>query len=241
MSNQVQHEYKILLLKSVFISNPNIVKMFRILQPAKLKLLLNMSSKFSHHRLAHTDIPPPDFSAYRRSNRKENTEETRKAFTYLITAGTTIGSTYGAKAIVQQFISSMNPSSDVLAIAKLEVDLSEIPEGKSVTFKWRGRPLFIRRRSEAEVSLVRSVPLSELRDPQRDEDRVVKPEWLILIGVCTHLGCVPIANAGDFGGYYCPCHGSHFDASGRIRKGPAPINLNIPEYNFINESTVVVG
>lgn len=196
-------------------------------------------------RLLHSDIPTPDFSAIRRKAPPKmpsrDSKDQGKLFTYLLTAVNTTAATYGAKTVVQQFISSMNPSLDVLAVAKLEVNLSEIPEGKSVTFKWRGKPLFIRHRTAEEIQREAAVPLSELRDPQADTDRVVNPEWLILIGVCTHLGCVPIANAGDFGGYYCPCHGSHFDASGRVRKGPAPLNLAVPTYDFLNETTVVVG
>ena len=110
-----------------------------------------------------------------------------------------------------------------------------------MVFKWRGKPLFVRHRTSEEVEDVRSVDVSSLRDPANDADRVQKDDWLVVIGVCTHLGCVPIANAGDFGGYYCPCHGSHYDASGRIRKGPAPENLEVPAYEFLDESTMVVG
>lgn len=108
-------------------------------------------------------------------------------------------------------------------------------------FKWRGKPLFVRHRSAEEVENERSVDVSSLRDPEHDADRVQQDEWLVLIGVCTHLGCVPIANAGDFGGYYCPCHGSHYDASGRIRKGPAPLNLEVPTHTFTDETMLVVG
>jgi ubiquinol-cytochrome c reductase iron-sulfur subunit len=113
--------------------------------------------------------------------------------------------------------------------------------GKNVVFKWRGKPLFVRHRTQEEIDEVNGVDVATLRDPQPDSDRVVKPEWLILIGVCTHLGCVPIANAGEFGGYFCPCHGSHYDASGRIRKGPAPENLEIPTYEFPEDNMLVVG
>lgn len=135
----------------------------------------------------------------------------------------------------------MSASADVLALAKIEIKLSDIPEGKSVTFKWRGKPLFVRHRTGAEISTEKSVNLGELRDPQPDDARCKNPEWLVVLGVCTHLGCVPIANAGDFGGYYCPCHGSHYDASGRIRKGPAPLNLEVPEYSFPEDNLLVVG
>lgn len=155
--------------------------------------------------------------------------------------GSSIATAYSAKAVVTQFVSSMSATADVLALAKIEIKLSDIPEGKSVTFKWRGKPLFIRHRSADEISAEQSVSTSTLRDPQTDQERVQRPEWLVVLGVCTHLGCVPIANAGDYGGYYCPCHGSHYDASGRIRKGPAPLNLEVPPYTFPEENLLIVG
>ncbi|XP_058816461.1 cytochrome b-c1 complex subunit Rieske, mitochondrial isoform X2 [Topomyia yanbarensis] len=197
-------------------------------------------------RLAHTDIRVPDFSDYRRDavkrpNAKNNSADDRAAFTYLMVGGAVVSTAYVAKSMVATFVSSMSASADVLAMAKIEVKLSDIPEGKSVTFKWRGKPLFIRHRTAAEISTEQAVNTGTLRDPQTDADRVQKPEWLVVIGVCTHLGCVPIANAGDFGGYYCPCHGSHYDASGRIRKGPAPLNLEVPHYEFPEDNLVVVG
>lgn len=135
----------------------------------------------------------------------------------------------------------MSASADVLALAKIEIKLNEIPEGKSVTFKWRGKPLFIRHRTAEEISVEQNVAISTLRDAEHDNQRTQKPEWLVVLGVCTHLGCVPIANAGDFGGYYCPCHGSHYDASGRIRKGPAPLNLEVPPYSFPEDGLLIVG
>lgn len=113
--------------------------------------------------------------------------------------------------------------------------------GKNVTFKWRGKPLFVRHRTEEEIAREQAVNTAELRDPQTDAERVANPKFLVVIGVCTHLGCVPIANAGDFGGYYCPCHGSHYDGSGRIRKGPAPANLEVPHVEFLDAKTLVVG
>lgn len=160
-------------------------------------------------------------------------------FCFCIAAGS-VAAAYGAKTIVTQFVSTMSATADVLALAKIEIKLADIPEGKSVTFKWRGKPLFVRHRSANEISAEASVNLSNLRDPQHDNERVKDPSWLVVLGVCTHLGCVPIANAGDFGGYYCPCHGSHYDASGRIRKGPAPLNLEVPPHVF-NEGLLVVG
>lgn len=151
-----------------------------------------------------------------------------------------IPSAYLAKQFVNGAIGSLSPSADVLALAQIEVNLSEIPEGKNATFKWRGKPLFVRHRTQEEIDREVDVDLSILRDSQHDVDRAQNPRYLILIGICTHLGCVPIANAGEFGGYYCPCHGSHYDASGRIRKGPAPLNLEIPTYT-IEGDIVTVG
>lgn len=198
-------------------------------------------------RFAHTDIRTPDFSDYRRdavkrpSARSSETAESRKSFTYLLVGGAAVASAYSAKMLVHQFVGSMAASADVLALAKIEIKLDEIPEGKSVTFKWRGKPLFIRHRTAEEISVEQSVALSTLRDAEHDNQRTQKPEWLVVLGVCTHLGCVPIANAGDFGGYYCPCHGSHYDASGRIRKGPAPLNLEVPPYEFPQDGLLIVG
>ncbi|MEQ2157786.1 Cytochrome b-c1 complex subunit Rieske, mitochondrial [Goodea atripinnis] len=198
-------------------------------------------------RLAHTDIKIPDFSDYRRpevldpQKSSQESTESRKAFSYLMTGATTVIGVYAAKTVVTQFVSSMSASADVLALSKIEIKLSDIPEGKNMTFKWRGKPLFVRHRTEKEIATEAGVNLGELRDPQHDKDRVLNPKWIIVLGVCTHLGCVPIANAGDYGGYYCPCHGSHYDSSGRIRKGPAPLNLEVPYYEFPDEETVIVG
>jgi len=199
-------------------------------------------------RCAHTDIRIPDFTDYRRNSTKDPTSRARESapgrqtFSYLITGAVSgITGAYCAKTIVTDLVVSMSASADVLALAKIEVKLGDIPEGKNVTFKWRGKPLFIRHRTAAEIQTEESVDVSTLRDPQADSDRVQKPEWLVILGVCTHLGCVPIANAGDWGGYYCPCHGSHYDASGRIRKGPAPLNLEVPTYEFPDETTLLVG
>lgn len=117
----------------------------------------------------------------------------------------------GAKSLVSDFLANMSASADVLALAKVEVDLAEIPVGKNVIIKWRGKPVFIRHRTESEIAEANTVDVKSLRDPQTDAERVKKPEWLVMLGVCTHLGCVPIGEAGDYGGWYCPCHGSHYD------------------------------
>ncbi|XP_047497682.1 cytochrome b-c1 complex subunit Rieske, mitochondrial-like isoform X1 [Penaeus chinensis] len=201
----------------------------------------------SQVRYAHTDIQVPDFSAYRRDDVKDTRAKagesapTRSAFTYMLVGGGTVTGIYSAKAVVSQFVSSMSASADVLALAKIEIKLDDIPEGKSVTFKWRGKPLFVRHRTDEEVSTEGAVDMGSLRDPEHDSVRCKEPKWLIVLGVCTHLGCVPIADAGDYGGYYCPCHGSHYDTAGRIRKGPAPLNLEIPEYSFPEDGLLIVG
>ena len=196
----------------------------------------------------------PDFSYYRRNAVKDTSAKSnesaddRKGFSYLVAGGLGMSAAYGGKSLVNQFISSWSASQDVLALAKIEIKLGDIPEGeiieknitlpcntfytcsgKNMTFKWRGKPLFIRHRTAAEIEAEVSCDPATLRDPQSDAERVKDPEWLVILGVCTHLGCVPIANAGEFGGYYCPCHGSHYDASGRIRKGPAPLNLEVSQ------------
>jgi len=211
---------------------------------------LRVSNSFTRSvsaRYAHTDVKVPNFDAYRNNytenaaqSSKENADD-KQTFSYISTFGVGIATAYGAKAIVYDIVSNLAPSADVLALAKVEIKLSDIPEGKNVTVKWRSKPLFVRHRTQAEIEKEQSVDLTTLRDPQPDDVRVKKPEWLILLGICTHLGCVPLANAGDFNGYFCPCHGSHYDASGRIRKGPAPLNLEIPPYEFQGDDLLVVG
>ena len=133
-----------------------------------------------------------------------------------------------------------------MALSSTEVDISTIEVGQSITVKWRGKPVFIRRRTQEEIDVARAVSLNDLSDSESDEARVQKAEWLILVGVCTHLGCIPLGNKvgdprGDFGGWFCPCHGSHYDTSGRIRQGPAPNNLAVPEYEFLDDTLVKIG
>lgn len=150
----------------------------------------------------------------------------------------------GAAACLWPFVNSMNPSADVLAMASTEVDLTHIAEGQEIKVMWRGKPVFIRHRTKENIASAQKVDISELRDPQADADRVKKgkEEWLVMVGVCTHLGCVPLGNqSGDFGGWFCPCHGSHYDASGRVRKGPAPYNLAIPGFEFLSDTTIKIG
>ena len=135
----------------------------------------------------------------------------------------------------------MNPSKDVEALAKIEVDISSLLEGQSKTVLWRGKPLFIKHRNSKEIEEAKNVEVDKLPDPERDEDRTKNPKYLVLVGVCTHLGCVPASDKGEYNGWFCPCHGSHYDTSGRIRKGPAPKNLEIPPYIFKNDKTILVG
>ena len=170
-------------------------------------------------------------------------DETKRDFLYL-TAGAMAA--VGAGSFVWPFVHSMNPAADTLALASIDVKLDAIEVGQAVTVTWRGKPVFIRRRTQAEIQEARSVEMSVLPDPQTDEERVQKEQWLIMVGVCTHLGCVPLGqkeadNKGEFGGWFCPCHGSHYDTSGRIRKGPAPKNLTVPEYKFLTDTNVRIG
>ncbi|KAK3244152.1 hsp70 nucleotide exchange factor fes1 [Cymbomonas tetramitiformis] len=165
----------------------------------------------------------------------------KKAFNYFVLTGGRFIYAAGARLLILKFITSMSATKDVLALASTEVNLSNIAEGGCVTIKWRGKPVFIRSRTEAEIAEANSVDIGSLRDPQTDAERTVNPKWLITVGVCTHLGCVPLPNAGDYGGWFCPCHGSHYDVSGRIRKGPAPYNLEVPEYMFIDDDNVQIG
>ena len=149
----------------------------------------------------------------------------------------------GAVCAILPFIDSMNPSKDVQALASIEVDISNIKIGEEKKVMWRGKPVFIKRRTKEEIESAQKVELSELKDPQLDSDRVKKgkEEWLITIGICTHLGCVPIGGQGDYKGWFCPCHGSQYDTSARIRKGPAPKNLEIPPYEFVSDKLIKIG
>ena len=159
---------------------------------------------------------------------------------FLFTATYTVGAV-GIGATIWPFIDQMNPDNSVKALATTEVDISKIQPGKSITVLWRGKPVFIKRRTETEISEAQTVNLDELKHPEKDGDRVKKPEWLVMMGICSHLGCVPLSDKGEYNGWFCPCHGSHYDTSGRIRKGPAPTNMEIPKYVFIDENTIKIG
>ncbi len=167
----------------------------------------------------------------------------RRDFLYVATG--TVGAV-GAALAIWPLIDQMNPAEDVLALASTEVNLTAIEVGQSITVVWRGKPVFVRRRTAEEVAAAEGTDVDSLPDPQDDSARVQQPEWLILVGVCTHLGCIPLGQKGtdprgDWGGWFCPCHGSHYDTSGRIRKGPAPANLAVPPYEFLDESTIKIG
>ncbi len=180
-------------------------------------------------------------------------EPTRRDFLYLTTA---MAGVVGAAAVAWPFIDQMRPDASTLALSTIEVDISGIEPGMSITVKWRGKPVFIRNRTEKEIEEASAVPLEDLKDqaarnanlapdaPALDVDRSAgegKENWLIMVGVCTHLGCVPLGQAGDYGGWFCPCHGSHYDTAGRIRKGPAPENMYVPTFEFISDTRVKIG
>ena len=172
-------------------------------------------------------------------------EETRRDFLMISTVS--VGA-IGAGLAAWPFIDLMNPSKDVLALASTEIDLTGIEEGQSITAMWRGKPIFIRRRTDREINEAQTVKLSDLKDPETDDQRVKKgkSQWLVMVGICTHLGCIPMGNKsgqtrGEYNGWFCPCHGSHYDTSGRIRKGPAPKNFPIPPYKFLSDNTILIG
>jgi ubiquinol-cytochrome c reductase iron-sulfur subunit len=164
---------------------------------------------------------------------------------FLVLAASALGAV-GTAAAVWPLISSMNPAKDTLALSITEVDIAPVQLGQRLTVRWQGKPVFIDHRDEEQIKAAESVDLSELKDPQKDSARVKKPEWLIVVGVCTHLGCIPQGQKptevrGEFGGWFCPCHGSQYDTSGRIRKGPAPENLAVPPYTFLTDTRIRIG
>jgi ubiquinol-cytochrome c reductase iron-sulfur subunit len=180
-------------------------------------------------------------------------EPTRRDFLYLTTG---MAGVVGAAAVAWPFIDQMRPDASTLALASIEVDVASLQPGMSLTVKWRGKPVFIRNRTDKEVEEANAVALADLKDPvarnanlpadatATDLDRSAgkeKENWIVMIGSCTHLGCVPLGQAGDFGGWFCPCHGSHYDTAGRIRKGPAPQNLAVPTFAFATDTVIKIG
>lgn len=179
-------------------------------------------------------------------------EGNRRDFLYIATGA---AGTVGAALTLWPLVDQMNPDASVLALSSIEVDIAPIAEGQSVTIKWRGNPVFIRHRTTQEIEAARAVAIADLVDSEArnanlpdgaeatDENRVIggRERMLVMVGVCTHLGCVPLGQQGDFGGWFCPCHGSHYDTAGRIRKGPAPQNLAVPKYEYISDSKIRIG
>lgn len=177
------------------------------------------------------------------SNVPASTSPQRRDFLYVATGATAL---IGSAFAVWPLIDALNPGRDVLALALVEVDLEPLALGQRLTIAWRGRPVFISHRTAGEIERAQADDTAQLIDPTADAQRVVRADWLIVVGVCTHLGCVPVGQAateprGDWDGWYCPCHGSHYDTSGRIRKGPAPRNLDIPPYEFLSDTMVRIG
>ncbi len=167
-------------------------------------------------------------------------QHTRRDFLYVATGA--VGAV-GTAAVIWPLVNQLNPDASTLALASIDFSLDGIAEGQSVTILWRGLPVFVRHRTEVEIEEARATPLSDLKDPETDEARVKEghDQWLVMIANCTHLGCVPVGEAGDFGGWFCPCHGSHYDTSGRIRQGPAPLNLVVPPYEFLSDTQIRIG
>jgi ubiquinol-cytochrome c reductase iron-sulfur subunit len=180
-------------------------------------------------------------------------QPTRRDFLYIATGSM---AAVGTAALAWPFISQMNPDASTRALASIDVDVSSMAPGQAITVKWRGKPVFIRYRTDEEIEAARAVPIDELKDPLANNDNLGASEpatdvnrtagegmenWIVMIGSCTHLGCVPVGTSGDFNGWFCPCHGSHYDTAGRIRKGPAPRNLEIPVFAFTSDTTVTIG
>jgi ubiquinol-cytochrome c reductase iron-sulfur subunit len=167
-------------------------------------------------------------------------DATRRDFIHIAAGAAAVGA---GVMMAWPLVNQMNPAADTLALSTIEFDLTKVAEGMQVVIKWQGKPVFVRYRTPAEIQEASSTPLSALKDPQADADRIKAghEQYLVVIGSCTHLGCVPTFNSGDYGGWFCPCHGSHYDTSGRIRKGPAPTNLVVPTYEYISDTRVRIG
>ena len=172
------------------------------------------------------------------SDTLDDDKPTRRDFLYITTGAFGV---VGAASVAWPLIDQLNPDASVKAVSTIEVDISSIEPGSFLKVAWRGKPIYIRRRTNEEIADAEKDDNMNLPYPQKDIDRVQKKEWLVVVGVCTHLGCIPIANQGEYEGWFCPCHGSHYDISGRIRKGPAPTNLEVPPYEFVSDSLIKIG
>lgn len=175
----------------------------------------------------------------------ETVDETKRDFIYIATGAVAAA---GVASVAWPLVAQMGKAADTLAAGSVEIDVSKIAEGQQLKVLWRGKPVFIRHRTAKEIAEAEGTDISDCPDPQTDSERLIpdsagklRPEMLVMIGVCTHFGCIPVGEAGDFDGWYCPCHGSHYDTSGRIRKGPAPKNMEIPDYQYISENVIKVG
>jgi len=169
---------------------------------------------------------------------KDTAEPSRRD---ILSVATGAAAAVATGAAIWPLIAQMNPDASTLALASTEVDISGIQEGQIVTVKWRGKPVFVRHRTKKEIEREEATPLADLPDPEPDSKRVQQPEWLVVVGICTHLGCIPLGHEGEFDGWFCPCHGSTYDASGRIRSGPAPSNLEVPHYAFVGDNKIKIG
>lgn len=170
--------------------------------------------------------------------KKEKIDHKKRDFIHLMSKTLFFG---GSLLALAPLLSSLKPSAEILAISSVEVNIGAITEGQEITVMWRGKPIFIRHRTPKDIKSAEQVDINSLRDPETDASRVKEKQWLVMIGICTHLGCIPLGNSGNYGGWFCPCHGSHYDASGRVRQGPAPSNLVIPPYKFIGEDKIMIG
>jgi len=175
----------------------------------------------------------------------EQIDEDKRDFIYIATGAVAAA---GAASLAWPLVTQMGKAADTLAAGSIEINLANIAEGQQLKMLWRGKPVFVRHRTAAEIAEAEGTDISNCPDPQTDNERLIpdtngklRPEFLVMIGVCTHFGCIPVGEAGDFDGWYCPCHGSHYDTSGRIRKGPAPKNMEIPDYAYISENVIKVG
>jgi ubiquinol-cytochrome c reductase iron-sulfur subunit len=200
---------------------------------------MKLTKRYGHYSLGEITEVAKFPSVYQETNIDSTGA---KAFGYFVMGSSAAGLAIAAKNAVLPFLTTLGAAADVVAMANIEVDIGTLPVGEAVTVKWRGKPLFIRHRTAAEIEAAEAVPMTSLIDPQLDSERVRgPPNILVLLGICTHLGCVPLNGAGNYNGWFCPCHGSHYDTSGRIRAGPAPRNLEVPPYYYLDDTHLLVG
>jgi len=240
LKNQVSKDYNTMnALRAVTALAPRVARQSaRITQKSLFAQAAPATRVFSSQQLHELGSVDNDFALDRVD---KVAEPERRAFTYLMLSTVRFAYASFARVVVIKFVASMSASVDVLALASAEFEISDVEMGSTITVKWRGKPVFIRHRTPEEIAQEASCNMSHLRDQEADDERCHKPEWLIVLGICTHLGCVPLNNAGDYNGWFCPCHGSHYDISGRIRKGPAPLNLEVPPYKFIEDTKILIG